>query len=216
MVFDLSAASLPVIATDVKMNVYYVADATQKVYAIGYRDPSEATPMDVFNNTDKICYSGTWYNAGSPEAIALADSNGDGVPDRFGPYAHTIKDIFARASATGSTSPASADNFTFSSPTVLTAGSASRRLGFMLTDYDFSYNFSEVWSSVVGPPPWPFTLTSPMHSGTGFIAQTTYDGDFFYGAMQNIRGSRIWWGASIIFANKANEDAECGWSNIPE
>jgi hypothetical protein len=102
LAFDLSPA-LPIWATDVSINLVYKGNlgAEADGVAVGYKDISEPTPLDVFSNLDKLCLAGNWYDAGSAEAIALVDINGNGISDRneVDVYPHDLKDFYIRLSS---------------------------------------------------------------------------------------------------------------------
>jgi len=124
LVFDLSSSPIPVSATDVQINVVYTDNATSKVAAVGVRDISEPTPVDIYNNTDYTCINSTWYHYDDPEAIAI--SNESDI------YPHAISNIsFLAGPAGAGTLDASASN------TLFAAGSIQPgdkwRLGYILT-----------------------------------------------------------------------------------
>jgi hypothetical protein len=215
LVFNL-ATPLPLWATDVYLDVVYRRSGVpdEKPLAMGQLDISEPTPVDVFNNADKVCINHRWYTAGSPEAVALADSNGNGYPDLFDPYAHNIANIYSKESSSSNATPASATNFTFQSPPVLTGGSF-RRLGYILTDYSFKYSLTEDWIDVSPDvDPWETIGIDGVNPGTAVKNQTDADGTYTYSPMFNMRGSKMWWGASYIYVNTEDEDTECGWNNL--
>ncbi|GKT07184.1 hypothetical protein [Desulforhabdus sp. TSK] len=76
---------LPIFATDVYLYVVYRGrlGAEENAVAMGYKDASEPTPYEFYNNMDYICINGAWKAAGSQEAMQLADAagNGNGVVD---------------------------------------------------------------------------------------------------------------------------------------
>ena len=100
--FNLSPA-LPIDATDVTINLVYrgALGSEQDAIAVGYKDISEPTPLDIFSNLDKVCLAGNWYDAGSAAAIALVDENGNGISDynEIDVYPHDVKDYYARLSS---------------------------------------------------------------------------------------------------------------------
>lgn len=81
--FDLSERHLPLWATDVHFYLLFSRDQGQGVRteAWGYLDPSEPTPLLVFNNLDRACLSGGWHVAGTPGAVAQVDKNDNGIAD---------------------------------------------------------------------------------------------------------------------------------------
>lgn len=216
LVFNLSSEPLPVTATDVYLNVYYITDVTQKINAIGYLDISEPTPVDVFNNADKICINKQWEDAGGANAIALSDSDKDGIPDLFDPHAHSITNIFAKASSAATATPTSASDYTFSSPEFL-AGGEFRRLGYILTDYDFRYSVLEDWVNVEPTDSWVITEGADQYPGTAVKNQANEDGTYTWPAMYSIRGKQMWWGAGVIYDNDAySANPGCDWSSLQD
>ncbi len=210
LLYSLSTG-IPVTATDVYVYLIHT-DSNGKV-TYGYRDISEPTPADVFNNADKICINNQWYSAGSTEAIALADSNGNGIPDIFDPYAHNIANIFGRISELPAA--ASATDYTFASPALL-AGGSFRRLGYILTDYSFNYSLLENWQNVSGDDLWEIIETADQYPGIAVKNQTDADGTYYYPGMYSIRGNKMWWGAGVIYDNDGYPaNSSCDWSTLP-
>ena len=81
--FDLPR-ELPLWATDVHLFLVYNGTVgAHDVLGLGYRDISEPTPVDFINLMDKICMNNTLYKAGSADAIAIVDGDGDGVPGEW-------------------------------------------------------------------------------------------------------------------------------------
>jgi len=74
LTFDLSQDPLPLWATDVYLQVVYHGKLGNEdgAVAVGFKDISEPTPVDLFNNMDKICLNANWYDAGSQAAIDQA------------------------------------------------------------------------------------------------------------------------------------------------
>jgi hypothetical protein len=108
--------------------------------AVGLKDISEPTPIDIYNDMDRVCLNGNWYVAGSPEAIAQVDSNNDGRPDFADPYAHDLKNIYIRFSSTAAPQNASSVEHNLHIPS-LAAGEFFIRRTFVLSDYEFSYGY---------------------------------------------------------------------------
>lgn len=217
--FNLSDAPFPLWATDVYLYIVYqgaVFDGTTttpNATVFGMIDISEPTPVDVFNNADQICINNQWYTAGNLEAITLADSNGDGIPDLFDPYAHNIANIFTKASASDNATFASASNFTFNSASTLSGGNF-RRLGYILTDYSFKYSNLEDWLDTDPADPWYTEEPAEMYSG---MAVKNQDG--VWPGMFTIRGKKMWWGAGVVYDNAAwppdkDADSACGWDRL--
>ena len=70
LAFDLSKTPIPLFATDVYLQVVYNGRLGNEdgAVAIGFKDISEPTPIDEFNNMDRICINGKWYVTGSQAA----------------------------------------------------------------------------------------------------------------------------------------------------
>jgi hypothetical protein len=147
LVFDLSNNPIPLWATDVYLQVVYrgqhgnEADAV----AVGFKDISEPTPIGIVNDMDRICIKGTWYAAGSPEAIAQVDSNNNGVADtnEWDVYPHNLQNIYFRFSPITNPQKATTTEYTYNNETfVSTAGSFTNVL-YLLTDYEFNMSDQE-------------------------------------------------------------------------
>jgi hypothetical protein len=109
----------------------------------------------MFNNMDKICMNGSWYNAGSPEAIAQVDSNHDGIAEAD-VYAYDLKNIYFRFSPYSTSPPyyaASAAVHDFIVP--LLAKSDHVRAVYILGDYQF--NKAQYLTQVKLDPTDPYT-----------------------------------------------------------
>jgi len=216
LTFNISDNPLPIWASDVYMYISYkkAGDPDSMARAVGYLDISEPTPIDVFNNADKICMNSQWYNAGSAAAIALVDTNHDGVAQEVDVYANNITNIYYRSSPSGAAVPASDTDYTISAPNKLYGGS-SRRLGYILSDYYFDSSFTQDW--VDGPNFWGEWTTTELNTGTAVKHQTDPDGKYTYPGMQVIRGNKIWWGTGIIYDNyeyPADGSSVCSWDTL--
>jgi hypothetical protein len=208
LVFNLSSVSLPVKATNVYLNVVYNRSSDNKSSAIGHNDISEPTPIDVFNNADKVCIDKKWYDAGMPETIALVDTNHNQIAEELDVYAHNVAKIFYKASSAADPTLASSSNYTFSSPDVLIGGSSPRRLGFILTDYDFRLSVTEEWQNTSRLDPW---ITSPVVKIFNGVAVNNQEN---YPIMTSFRTFPLWQGGRFVFANTEDEDSECGWDKL--
>ena len=74
--------------------------------ALGTKDISEPTPLDVANNMDYACVNGTYLTAGSPAAITAVDSDHNGSAN-WDVFPHGLSDVYAAFNG----SPASASNY---------------------------------------------------------------------------------------------------------
>jgi hypothetical protein len=215
LVFDLSSAPLPTSATHVELNVIYSGTGNNGraiISAVGYRDISEPTPVDLFNNTDKVCIKGRWYDAGSTEALAAVADNGIILDDENDILAHEIDEIYYRASSSqGTTFIASAASNTLSEGSVFPPGSY-RKIGYILTDYSFNYNISEIWKalSTEGEILWTYPRDNETYPGSA----VRYD-DSTYPNMYVMRGIKMWGGAGVIYDNDYYpQESYCPWDAI--
>ncbi|MEK6776948.1 MAG: hypothetical protein AABY87_08720, partial [bacterium] len=137
LTFDLNPA-IPLYATDVYLQIVYNGKLGNEdgAVAVGFKDISEPTPVDLFNNMDKICLNGTWYDAGSAEAIAQVDTNQNGIADEWDVYAHDLSDAYLKVSPSGSPMPASPQDYTFD-PYTVPAGTLYR--AYILGDIQLGY-----------------------------------------------------------------------------
>jgi hypothetical protein len=215
LTFDISDNPLPIWASDVYMYISYKksGDPDSMTRAVGFLDISEPTPIDVFNNADKICMYNQWYNAGSPAAIALIDTNHNGVAEEVDVYANNIVNIYYKASSSGTAVPASDTDYTISAPDKLLWGSF-KRLGYILTDYSFNSSFAQDW--VDGPSFWGEWTTTESNPATAVKHQTYPDGSHTYPGMQVLRGNKIWWGAGLIYDNQNYpvNSPDCSWNAL--
>jgi hypothetical protein len=203
LAFDLP--QLPVQATDIEINIIYTkADGTQ---TIGIRNISEPTPVDVFNTTDYTCLNNNWYRYDDPAAMAIVDSNGDGIADRSDIYPHTVSNIaFLAGPAGAGTLDASA------SSTLFAAGplppNQKLRLGYILTDYTNSYAYNETRTGQNGDPFSHVATNNRNFTGSGF----QNDGDTQSG-MFAFRGIKMWGSEGVIFINP-EYNGTCTWDAL--
>lgn len=142
------------------------------------------------------------------------DTNQNGIADEADVYAYSIANIFDKISSTSSATLASATNYTTQSSDVLTGGS-SRRLGYVLTDYNFKFSFKEDWLETDPSDPWNDYEPAAIYTGTAVKNQTDADGTTFYPLMYNMRGIPMWWGAGIIWSNDAYPaNSICDWAAL--
>ena len=79
---DISGNPLPVNAVDVTLTVVFKGDLGAELtdaVAMGFTDISEPTPIDLFNNSDKVCYKGSYVNyddAALWDAVDINPKNG--------------------------------------------------------------------------------------------------------------------------------------------
>lgn len=208
LAFDLSSALLPVSATDVYLNIIYKNSGTSKIMAVGLKDISEPTPVDIFNNTDRVCIGNQWYVSGSPEAYAAVgvDIYGDPLDDIF---SHRMDNISFWTAGSGTLNlpldPA-ARNLAISgaNPGEVT------RLGYILTNYTSDFAFDEQVTPLDPRDDWTMWYDNKILSGTGFTNQA----DRGFSGMYTIRGNKLWWGASVIYDLNDDSDSLCGWERL--
>ncbi len=139
--FNLSESAIPINATDVSIYVVYrgvLGDEADSV-VVGYEDISEPTPIEFISHLDMHCIGGAPYTAGSPEAIARIDANGNGVVDfdtEADVYPHNLENLYFRISSVSDPqSPSCTMEEDIHIP-VLEAGEFSRV--YILSDYEFT------------------------------------------------------------------------------
>jgi hypothetical protein len=82
--FDISSQPIPMNAMDLNFTLIFRGDLgfeTETGVAIGFKDVSEPSPITIFNNSDMVCYNGTYVDWNDPGLFAFADKNDDGVID---------------------------------------------------------------------------------------------------------------------------------------
>ena len=197
--FDVSANPLPIWASNVHLFISYkktgAPDSMTK--AVGYLDISEPTPVDAYNNTDYTCLNNTWYRYDDPAAMAIVDSNANGIADISDIYPHSISNItFQGGPADAGTLTSSPQHNNLSAAGPLPPGQMLR-LGYILTDYANKYTFDEQWTNIFAQDSWNATSSTTIFPGTGFANQT----DRGFGGMYSMRGKKMWWGTSVTYEN---------------
>ena len=209
--FNFDNDPIPIDATDLHLHVIFKGQigSEDNAVAIGGKDISEPTPIDIFNNMDRICINGKWYVAGSTEAYnALPNS-----AKWWDYWAHDFKDVYIKISPVSSPSDASPTNYTFSVPSIA-PGALSRM--YILSDYDFVYSD---YGSMAGIDPvdnfiHDGAIKKARQQGTGVRNQTEYSSDPIfcsaYGGGKTpceavrtssfylFRGVRIWGAGGVI------------------
>jgi hypothetical protein len=213
LTFDLSQTPLPVNATDVYLQLVYHGKLGSEdgAVAVGFKDISEPTPIDVFNNMDKICINnGTstgWYDAGSQSAIQLVDKNGDHIAygtDEWDVYPHdlTLYVKFYNSSIEPEyASPSSYDYLIENLP----AGAPMRAL-YVLGDEKVDYSFYTVRTAVDANDYWGHVDFLSLYYGDTVKNQ---EGDF--PVLYNFRNFKMWSGAGFIYINPSypDDNAQC-------
>jgi hypothetical protein len=235
--FDLSQTPIPLYATDVYLQLVYKGKLGNEdgAVAVGFKDISEPTPIDMFNIMDKICMNGSWHDAGTPETIALVDSNHDGIAEAD-VYAYGMENIYLRFSPYSTTAPlyyASATAYDFKIPS-LAKGDHVRAV-YILGDYTFIK--SHYLSQVKLDPTDPYTRSN-MSSINGQYAvkrQKDYSTDSascggnppcyvdvypehrdafppYFPGFYTFRNATMWWGsAKIIYNTPYPTNSQCSF-----
>ncbi len=218
LVFDLSSSPLPIWATDVEIRVVYKGKLgnEEKSVAIGYKDISEPTPIDLFNDTDYTCINDQWFTAGDPAAITLADQfgNNNGYDDDIDSFRHNFNNLYVKISSIQNPVIVSSSNCTFMYAGPMPPGTL-KRFGFILTDD--SYRYSAIRDLNHIDPRDPYTGTG---ASTFVVTQTSVknqidsNGNYSYPQMYNMRGHMVWEG--VVYDNRsANINFDCKWSQLP-
>lgn len=217
LLYSLANAQIPVTATDVY--VYLIHTGNDGVVTFGYRDISEPTPVDIFNNTDYTCVNNQWYNAGDPLAITKADqlNNNNGFDDDLDTYHHNLTNIYARFSSTTNPVSASATAYNILEPGPITSGTV-KRLGYILSDYALKYSFLANWVHVDAPlDTWTRDEgIATVDTGTAIKNQTDSGGIYAYPLMYSMRGVKMWGPTGAIYDNRSTKITfGCNWNQLP-
>jgi hypothetical protein len=167
--FDLSSTPIPIHATDIYLQVVYKGKLGQEegAVAVGFKDISEPTPIDIYNDMDRKCINGSWYVAGSPEALAL------GNQFNFDAYPHHLRNIYLRFSSTNNPQGASSTDFNLHIPS-LDAGDFFIREAFVLSDYRFNYGYRVTVANANPNDPYVTWFEPRVIPYTGIKNQTEY------------------------------------------
>jgi hypothetical protein len=227
LIFDaVQNTIIPLNATDVYLQIVYKGKLGNEegAVAVGFKDISEPTPVDLFNNMDKVCINGKWYIAGSDEALSQVNPLAQDV------YAHDIQDAYLKISSINNPVDASPTDFTFYIP-LIKAGTLYR--AFVLSDYgDNTFSSSDYAPIVKTDERDIFDHTNAINkvtkSGSAIKNQVDYQVEDqaecdqigttapcdirYYPLFYSFRGKNIWGPAGFIVDNpKYPEDASCPW-----
>ncbi|MDA8240478.1 MAG: hypothetical protein M0Z67_08935 [Nitrospiraceae bacterium] len=241
--FDLSQNPIPLWATDVYLQVVFKGTLgnEENAVAIGFKDISEPTPMDLFSNTDQICISGSWYVAGSQQAIEQVDANHNGVadyPSEADVYGHDPQDIYILFS------PYSETTYRIASPTFYDikvsnlAPANHKRVMYLLSDYQFDDTSHVHWMKRDAPDNWPISDVKYLHINYAIERQVDYSEDsglcggnppcyldYYPGESTSFpawqttnfftfRGARMWWGSPQIYTNLPPTGSQCSFDAL--
>ncbi len=226
---------IPINATDVYLQLVYKGRLGNEdgAVAVGFKDISEPTPIDLFNNMDKICLNGGWYNTGSPEAINQVDPNHDGIPD-WDIYTHNINNAYLKISNINDPINASPSNYTFYTP-LITFGTLYR--AYVLSDYEYTFNYSnymtgvtttseDTWTHANGGVITGSKAASAIKNQVDYHVESQTECDTvgatapcdirYYPIFYPFRSINIWGPAGYIIDNpKYPIDTNCPWELLP-
>jgi hypothetical protein len=218
LIFDLSQDPLPVTATDVYLQLVYHGKLGNEddAVAVGFKDISEPTPIDVFNNMDKICINHgmttNWYDAGSQAAIQQVDENGDGIAygtNEWDIYPHNLTlyvKFYNSIVEPEYASPSSYDYLIENIP----AGTPMRAV-YVLGDERLDYSYYPVRNATDSHDYWDHVDFLSLYHGDTARNQ---EGD--HPVLYTFRNFRMWPGAGFIYVNAPYPDnsAQCPLSSL--
>jgi hypothetical protein len=223
--------SIPLWAIDVYLQVVYKGRLGNEdgAVVVGLKDISEPTPIDIFNDMDRICLKRNFYVAGSSGAITAVDTdetigNNNGIADEWDIYPHDLKDIYGRISPVDAPRYASPANYNLLVP-YLNAGHYVRAL-YVLADDTFNNNFYQTWVKKDPGDAWAHgSSVTDIFFGKAVKNQTDYVEDpnicapmvapctiWWYPTFLSYRGTETWWGSGIMYINNAyplNSECSC-------
>ncbi|MEW6079711.1 MAG: hypothetical protein AB1724_18035 [Thermodesulfobacteriota bacterium] len=214
--FDLTGREIPLWATDVHLFLLYaghVGGQSGRI-CLGYKDISEPTQFDFFNVMDKTCLNGELYDAGSAEAIAVVDTNKDGIAQEWDVYPHGVRNLSVRFVAT---SP-----IDYLIP-FISAGDFFRM--FALTDYDyFDMSVSYYLPPLAGEDPFSHSDISRRvysHRGlTNQISRKAFPGCPYASCLvrcisffNSFRGQYAW-SAMVLLNTSYPTGAQCDYEGL--
>ncbi len=153
---------------------------------------------------DKICLYGSWYTAGSPEAIAQVDkNNNDGIAygeNEWDVYPHDLTNIYIRFyNSSIGVQYVSPTEYDFKVP-YLTAGTPIKAL-YILGDDEFHYSFLPGWIGTDPKDYWSHEDFLSLYHGFT-IKDIIGDPPKYY----NMRGYPMWPGGGFIYINPPYPD----------
>ena len=229
LTFDLTTP-IPLWAIEVYLQVVYHGKLGNEdgAVAVGFKDISEPTPVDLYNNMDKICLNGGWYDAGSQAAIDQAPILGWDV------YAHDVQDAYLKISPEGDEAFASPSNYTFPAGTI-PRGTLYR--AYVLSDYDYPFNYSDYTPAVATTTADTADHANAILIGRSVgsaiknqidyqvadeatcaeIGETAPCDVWYYPLFYSIRGNDMWGPVGFIADNpKYPTDTNCSWELLLE
>jgi hypothetical protein len=228
---------IPLNATDVYLQIVYKGTfgSENDAVAVGFKDISEPTPFDLFNNMDNICLNGSWYTAGSTEAIAQIDTDQDGIADEWDVFPHTTQNVYLNVSLVSNPVNASPSEYMFFVQ-LISPGTLYR--AFILSDYGDNAFYPSNYAPVVKADSRDTFVHSPGapnwgKSGSAIKNQVDYHVESneecskvgaivpcdirYYPLMYPFRGRNLWGPAGFIMDNpQYPENSTCSWEDLRE
>ena len=218
LTFDLSQEPLPVSATDVYLQVVYHGRLGMEdgAVAVGFKDISEPTPIDIFNNMDKICINNNsttgWYDAGSQLTVQQVDKNSDGIAygtDEWDVYPHDLGLYIKFYNSSVEPSYASPTSYDFYIDNIPNGG--HMRALYVLGDAQLNYSYYPVRTKTNPDDYWEHQDFLSVYNG---FTVKNQDGDF--PVLYTFRNFNMWSGAGFIYINPPYPDnsAQCPMSSL--
>ena len=224
LTFNLSTA-IPFTATDVYLQLVYHGRLGNEdgAVAVGFNDISEPTPIDIYNNMDKICIGGSWYDLSSEATITAAKNaadsigNHNGIADETDIYPHNLKTVYVKISPSGNPQPASDTDYDFLVSNI--TPSTLSRPAYILAEVepegvsDFYYSLYDIPEKINSVDTWGHIGMLYQFPGTAVQNQVEYvedpaqcDGAPSCDIRQTsiyytFRGQQLWWGGGLIYLN---------------
>jgi len=213
--FNFDNDPIPVDVTDLYLEVIFKGTIGNEANATasGVKDISEPTPIDVFNDTEKSCISGSWYS--TADAIDLMDTSSpkDHIADTWDVNPHIVKNIYVKISSMANPQKASPAVYNAVVPS-LNPGEFHRVI-YILTDEYYKYSFYSTWSPSPGHfDRWLHGDKEHSYNGTAVKNQTDYSSDpvvcgrdpwcyiYHYSAYYSLGNYQMWWGGGVVYINQ--------------
>jgi hypothetical protein len=186
LVFDLSSSPLPFWAVDVYLQVVYKGQLGNEsgAVALGLRDISEPTPIDIVNHMDLVCVNNTLMTAGSAAAISAVDTDHNGTAN-WDVFPHGLTNVYVAFN--GALASSSNRSAIFAN---IPPGNYGRV--FVLGDYSVSSSALLVSTAATVQKISPLDVWS-FYFGTEVDAIDALDNQNFYPLMYVVRGLNSWW-----------------------
>ena len=219
---------LPYNATDITIQVVYHGRLGNEdgAVAVGYKDISEPTPVDIYNDMGMTCLYQNWYTAGSPEAIAQVDTNGDGIAGttEWDVYPHNLE-VYIRFSPPNSlpeNRDASPTAFNFHVPLIAGAPAAENRsrIPAVISDYTYHTSFYFIQSPTDSNDQWQHAPWIYNRSTTAIKNQTEYSPATgqYTDTQPNLcfyRDAKMWFDAGGIILNSVYPiNTSCSFTEV--